>query len=199
MKAIIPVGPTRSFDVAVFSLGWTVFLNILVSPAHARDAVSKLTVRVYGFPGLSPSLLSSTEGEAARLLRQLHLQSVWLNCTLDCASPEAPDDLDVRVMEHALPEATASALGMAAWSAGDGGGAFIFYDRALALRAHAKLLGEILGRIMAHEIVHLLRPGEPHSDVGLMRAQWSAEELRFDSQALELLRQDRGAQRGRNR
>ena len=172
---------------AISSLSWSVFLTLIVSQADARDSVLRLTVRVYAFPGLSPKLLTSTEAEAARLLRQMHLHLVWVNCTLDCAEPEAPDELSVRVVERPIPEATASALGMAAWSGHEGGGAFVFYDRALSLRTHSKLLGEILGRIMAHEIMHLLRPEEPHSDVGLMRSQWAADDLRFDSQALTLI------------
>ena len=36
---------------------------------------------------------------------------------------------------------------------------------------------------MAHEIVHLLLGVESHSDLGLMRRQWSAEDLRMDSRA----------------
>ena len=36
---------------------------------------------------------------------------------------------------------------------------------------------------MAHEIVHLLLGAESHSDLGLMRGQWSAEDLRMPSGA----------------
>jgi hypothetical protein len=137
-------------------------------------------------PVADVGLLTWAAVEAARLLRQLHLHLKWVNCALDCDEPEAPGELAVRVTERAPPEATGSALGMAAWSGHEGGGAFIFYDRALNLRTHCKLLGNTLGRIMAHEIMHLLHPEEPHSEVGLMRSQCAADDLRFDSSALTL-------------
>jgi hypothetical protein len=38
-----------------------------------------------------------------------------------------------------------------------------------------------MGRVLAHEIVHLLLPGERHSDFGLMRGQWSADDMRPES------------------
>lgn len=148
----------------------------------ARDNVPRLTVRVYAFPGLSSSLLAVAEVEAARLLRGVPID--WLNCTAPraCSSPESPADLTVRILPKALPSATSSALGMASWS-GDRGGAFIFYDRAIALRTASRLLPHILGRVMAHEITHLLLGWDSHSDVGLMRGQWTADDLRFDSLA----------------
>jgi hypothetical protein len=36
---------------------------------------------------------------------------------------------------------------------------------------------------MAHEIMHLLIPEASHSDLGLMRGQWTAVDLRLDSPA----------------
>ena len=61
--------------------------------------------------------------------------------------------------------------------------AFLFYDRIVALRTQAISLHSILGRVLAHEIVHVLLPDERHSDFGLMRGQWSTDDLRTDSGA----------------
>jgi hypothetical protein len=77
----------------------------------------------------------------------------------------------------ALPPASARALGLAAWS-GDLAAAFIFYDRVAALRTSTRFVPTILGRVMAHEITHLLLGSESHSEIGLMRGQWSADDLR---------------------
>jgi hypothetical protein len=33
-------------------------------------------------------------------------------------------------------------------------------------------MGIILGHAIAHELGHLLMPGQPHSNEGLMRAEW---------------------------
>jgi hypothetical protein len=83
----------------------------------------------------------------------------------------------VRIVADALPPATKSALGLAAWS-GDLAAAFIFYDRVAALRTSDRFVPTILGRVMAHEITHLLLGAHSHSEVGLMRGQWSADDLR---------------------
>lgn len=94
----------------------------------------------------------------------------------------APTDLVIRVVAKALSQASADALGIASSKRQDAI-AFIFYDRMIALRTQATPLPSIVGRVLAHEIVHVLLPGQSHSDFGLMRGQWSANDLRADSSA----------------
>jgi hypothetical protein len=167
---------------AAWTLIWAAGLFNGISPLFAaapvRDSLPQITVRIYGFPGLPPGSLALAEAETARLLRGLEIH--WIECTSTqaCSRPEAPDDLTVRVVEKALPGATPHAMGMATWS-GIQGGAFVFYDRALALRTPSRLLQHILGRVIAHEILHLLSPQEPHSDLGLMRGHWTADDVSF--------------------
>jgi hypothetical protein len=69
---------------------------------------------------------------------------------------------------------------MAMWS-DSGSSAAIFYDRALSIRKPGLFLAQILGRAMAHEVVHLLLGTTSHADLGLMKAEWNAEDLHFDS------------------
>jgi hypothetical protein len=92
--------------------------------------------------------------------------------------PALRTDLIIRFLAKSLPQASPSALGIAGSSDGSSV-AFIFYDRIVAIRSHTRVLPVILGRVMAHEITHLLLPDEHHSQLGLMRAQWSAEDLRI--------------------
>jgi hypothetical protein len=66
---------------------------------------------------------------------------------------------------------------------GDLATAFIFYDRILALRSHTRMLSPMIGRVLAHEITHLLIPEEKHTNAGLMRGQWSMEDLSLTSAA----------------
>ena len=66
------------------------------------------------------------------------------------------------------------------WS-DSGSSAAIFYDRALSIRQPGMFLAQILGRALAHEVVHLLLGTTAHADLGLMKAEWNAEDLRFDS------------------
>jgi hypothetical protein len=54
----------------------------------------------------------------------------------------------------------------------------VFADRVQAMAALAGVdAGELLGRVMAHEIAHLLIGTHDHSPRGLMRGEWRASEL----------------------
>ena len=153
----------------------------------ALQSTQKLTVFVYSFPGLSPSVVQGAETEAVRMLGPVPIELKWIDCTSrvppeSCWSPRVPTVLIVRFLRKALPQASARALGIAGASA-DYATAFIFYDRILALRTHTKLLPAMLGRVLAHEITHLLLPEENHATFGLMRGEWSADDLVFNSTA----------------
>ena len=90
--------------------------------------------------------------------------------------------LIVRFIPKALPQASSSALGIAG-STGDSPVAFVFCDRVAALRSHTRLFPVMLGRVMAHELTHLLLPEQAHSETGLMRGEWVADDLRITSSA----------------
>lgn len=87
--------------------------------------------------------------------------------------------MSIRFLPQALSPASGSALGMAMWSE-SGGSAVLFCDRAVTFRRPGVFPGEILGRAMAHEVVHLLLGTTSHLDFGLMRSEWSVEDLRSD-------------------
>lgn len=166
------------------------------TPLMARDAIDGspgdqstgvLRVRVYSFRGLSPWMLRAAETEATRMLRPVAIQLNWTDCSsravsAPCLLSGQSTDLIVRFLAEALPKASPSALGIAG-SSGEGAVAFIFYDRLRAMRTHGRLLPLMLGRVMAHEITHLLLPEEDHSDLGLMRGQWATDDLRITSSA----------------
>ena len=66
-----------------------------------------------------------------------------------------------------------------------GNGAVILFAGAAAARVGVNA-GTLLGRLMAHEIAHLLLGTDYHGDAGLMRAEWpddalthAADEWRF--------------------
>jgi hypothetical protein len=183
------------FSLASISLTASLagFLSV-PSPLAARaamdssfigDSAPRLRVRVYGFPGLSAWLLQGAEAEAARMLRPVDIELTWVTCASrspspSCVSSGNPSELIVRVISKALPQASEHALGMAV-SSGDYGIAFLFYDRVAVLRTHTRLLPVMLGRVMAHEITHLLLPEQSHTGIGLMRGQWAADDLQITS------------------
>jgi hypothetical protein len=149
----------------------------------APQSTPKLRLFVSSFPRLSASVVQDAENEAARMLRPAQIELQWIDCnsrTAACQLPWVPTDLIVRFLPKALPQASARALGIAECSA-DYATAFIFYDRVLALRTHARPLPAMLGRVLAHEITHLLLPHENHSAFGLMRGEWSIDDLHITS------------------
>jgi hypothetical protein len=163
------------------------YVICLAATALANQSTPELKVRVYDFPGLPNATLREAYLEAARMLQPAQIQLKWVECTspvlsTECRSPQLPGDITVRVVAKVLPPASATALGLAAWS-GDDAAAFIFYDRMIALRTSTRSISCMLGRVMAHEITHLLLGSQDHDEVGLMRGQWAADDLRIASSA----------------
>jgi hypothetical protein len=168
-----------------FSLGLTASGN--AQSRLALQPTPRLNVFIYGSPELSAAVLERAESEASRILHPADIELRWINCAsralaASCEPPRAATNLIIRLLPKALPQAGAKALGIAGSSA-DYATAFIFYDRVLALRTHTHLVQDILGRVLAHEITHLLLPHEDHSEFGLMRGQWNADDLRMTSGA----------------
>lgn len=170
---------------ALFSLTLAPAIN---AESLAPQSTPEIDVFVYGFPGFSPWVLEGAEAEAMRLLLPARIALKWIDCTrppvssASCYSPQGRHELVVLFRAKALPLADSRALGMASPSS-DGGAAFIFYNRVIALQTSLSLFHVMLGRVLAHEITHLLLPGEHHSDSGLMRADWISDDLRFTSTA----------------
>ena len=53
--------------------------------------------------------------------------------------------------------------------------AYILYDRIeSAARRHARMAGELLGLVIAHEIGHLLLPHNAHAQNSIMQADWDS-------------------------
>jgi len=163
----------------------------MLALASAFAAAPQLTVQMYTVAPVPPEILDLAAPEAARILRALPVRLNWLNCSAPshpevCETPSLPTDLRVRLVPKALAPASRNALGMAMWS-DSGSSAALFYDRALSIRRPGLFLAQILGRAMAHEVVHLLLGTTSHDDHGLMKREWNAEDLHFDSgSSLEL-------------
>jgi hypothetical protein len=147
----------------------------------AEQSTPKVRVLVYGFPGLGPYTMQGAETEATRILRIAGIEVGWIDCTRDtrpvCTSvPAAATDLIVRILPKALPWANSDVLGLAG-PTGICPAAFLFFDRISALRTHTRRIPLILGRVMAHEMTHLLLPEEGHSISGLMKGQLTSDDL----------------------
>lgn len=151
------------------------------------QSTPELDVLVHSSQGLPYWVIEGAEAEASRIFQPARIGLKWIDCTCRmapaaCKSRQTSSDLVIRFVPKALPPASATALAMTLRSP-DHGAAFIFYDRIAALQTSTSLLQTMLGRVLAHEITHLLLPAEEHSTYGLMRAHWRPEDLFFASTA----------------
>jgi len=148
--------------------------------------VPQLRVRIYGNAAVSPQSLRFAEYESERMLSEIRIQLNWLDClgaaTLPaCMSEGLPTDLMVRIERKAPPKTGVGEVAVTASEGNRPSAAFIFYDRVLAFSGTRTIPTAVLGRVMAHEISHILLPREGHSGAGLMRERWKADDLQFGS------------------
>jgi len=161
-------------------------------PGEAPGRNLDLTVRVYDFTGLHPKSLVGATKEAAAVLRKAGIESDWLTCPADrqmppsCNQPVAAGELVLRIVRRA--KATKGIFKCTACAAaiedaeGRGTYATLFLDCLEAMPEARHLVPSLLlGHFMAHEIGHLLLPGEDDSAAGLMRPVLREEDWQLAS------------------
>jgi hypothetical protein len=151
-----------------------------------------LTVLIYDSFGVGVDDISAARAEADAIFRAAGIAPVWFHCGLvegksqdpgdRCQSGVGSDGTIVRLRRSSrLGESYRLALGEAQIDihAHTGSIATVFADRVAITsdRAGANPPG-VLGRVIAHEIGHLLIGTNQHSTNGLMRAVWTDLELR---------------------
>jgi hypothetical protein len=168
----------NAFSMAAVTIG-VMCLEMLTSVAAE---LPHLTVRVYSYPGVPEERLDGAEQIAGNLLQQMSLN--WVNCgavPTPCTTPDLSTDLVVRIVKNAMANASAKALGETVTAPNGREAAFIFYDRILAQWTNQVPVFNVLGKVLAHEVTHLLVPEEGHSRNGLMRSAWNRNDLEFRS------------------
>jgi hypothetical protein len=167
-----------------------------VPEAHAGDRV---VVRVYGEntpdDGDSPLMAIQT---AAAIIDEAGIAADWLDCRgrelpRACTTVRGRRDLIVRLTPRFI--ASAAASGEAVRAGDDDSGMILgvaVVDRTTQLGTLATIFLEnvrtvasrtgvdrasLLGRVIAHEVGHLLQGRTGHSRAGLMREVWTGEEL----------------------
>jgi len=161
-------------------------------PLNETTARVPLTVLIDDGFGVGADDLGAARAEADAIFRAAGIAPVWLHCGLvkgkrqdpsdRCTSGAGSDGIIVRLRRSSrLGESYRLALGEAQIDiqAHKGLVATVFADRVAITsdRAGANASG-VLGRVIAHEIGHLLIGTNQHSLHGLMRAVWTDFELR---------------------
>lgn len=150
-------------------------------PVHRAEQEPRLRVHVYDFVGLPSTTPELAETETARLLRPA-IQVTWMNCRIvsnqSCGQEFLAGDIIVRILPHAPATTGADVLG-SAMIANQGVYASILYDRVLTMRGYGIPSHSVLGKVMAHEITHLLLGVNSHASRGIMRPRWSVNDFRI--------------------
>ena len=145
-----------------------------------------MTVRVYQTADLPIAVEERVLAEAERLLRGALVDVRWRRCgTRDSSSPctdAIESDLLLRIaIEEAPRPRRPRSLGEAIVSGRTGGVlASVYVDRVAALADETQTdVALLLGRVVAHELGHLMMSTPVrHPPTGLMRSNWTPEEIR---------------------
>lgn len=162
------------------------------APPEAMAEIGRVevTVRLYGV-GLSAPSTERALATAASVLAPAGVVVSWVRCDprdavkpIDCDRPPDVDDLIVRLVRAGLPEGYRGELPL-----GDalidthrcvGVIGTVYVDRVLWLAAAVPTApAVVLGRVIAHEVGHLLAGSSVHQERGgVMRPRWTRAELR---------------------
>jgi hypothetical protein len=158
-------------------------------PTNASAHGHHVVLLVHDSFGVAAHEMDSARITVNALLRLASIQTEWHTCSAplvspatadsQCSSPLIDNELLVRIMA-AKPAVPLRSLGSAFVDPQRGPGllATVYADRVHAVAARNRLeLGLLLGRVIAHEIGHLLIGTRTHSDSGLMRSRCSDREV----------------------
>ena len=132
--------------------------------------VAAVVLVVYNFCGIGPEALTQAQRYASEIYELIGVPVVWIT---EGTAPPPDAEQRLRFQVALLGPAgnvegvSKSALGVAPLSHDR---AYIFCERVAALAPRAETsFATILGRVLAHEVGHLLLPGQGHAVVGIMR------------------------------
>ena len=158
-----------------------------------------IEIHVYNYSAASGDLLGRAEQEAFRIFRRTGVATAWLSCPLTseeavrnkaCALPDAPTRLTLRLLSNSMADSLGfggDIFGSALLPDNEEFGvvANVYADRTREL-ADRREFEVILGRVIAHELGHLLLGKNAHSAAGIMHARWDAQDLGLSRQAAML-------------
>jgi hypothetical protein len=175
---------------------WTVgavaaVILMIPSVMAAQPAQSTLVVRTYNNFGVAAGDLRVARAEAEAILHNAGIDVVWMDCwfrdraAVDasprCTQPLGANDLVLRFQSGNANSGTKFAsMGFSMIGAGPDRPylSTVFPDVVESVaRGAAADAPRVLGLSIAHEIGHLLLNTTEHAKAGLMRANWSRNEL----------------------
>jgi hypothetical protein len=136
-----------------------------------------MAIRIHDAYGVPDEHLAKARATAEAIMNAAGVSVTWPLCP--CLSAVTRTELVVRITA-AAPASTIGSLGFSFVDTGTKAGtlATVFADRVQALAAMSGVDdGELLGRVVAHEVSHLLIGTHDHGPRGLMRGEWRTSEV----------------------
>ena len=173
------------------TIGCMVTLGLAgVGRTASADQPEPLTIAVWvrDTAQVPDDVLTGARTEVTRIFRQAGVETVWLSPASASADTDASREprLTIAIVTYDQAERLHPALTRAGVGVGFAMSsspttrtqvAYVFYHRVKSLTgANGVHLAPVLGAAMAHEIGHLLLDSA-HSETGLMRADWTKEDL----------------------
>jgi hypothetical protein len=165
---------------------------LLMAEISMLGARTQLIVRVYPYADLPEGSLDRSIKTAAAVLRRASVETAWERCATPaypisdpgCAQRADKLVIQLRLHDHAGEKRMrpgADQFGYAVTPVqGLGVVAGVYLARVRRVVAEQGLdLEPVLGRLMAHEIAHLLLGPGSHSPAGIMVKRWRERELRL--------------------
>jgi hypothetical protein len=167
---------------------WAGPATAVVHAAPTPDA--KLTLRVYNYAHIDAVSLARSEKVAAEAFENLGVELLWVDCPVPkthpraysaCQSDMGPIDLVLRILPRQMAIRLAArdeALGSAQKCSETEPACelSVFYRRVDELAVEGYREDLILGYVIAHEVAHVLI-GPGHSQQGIMRGEWTRNDL----------------------
>jgi hypothetical protein len=163
---------------------------LMTSGSRAESPVT-LTVRLYNTSGIPSDQLAAARDAADAILRDTGIDVTFRLCgrragTDSCDEPLKRSEVVVRIIDAPTFNATlhpdAYGVTYIVKETNRGWLATVFSDRVRAAAERVGVdAGNVLGRVMAHEVGHLLLGIDYHGSNGVMRAEWPDDTLHHDA------------------
>lgn len=144
--------------------------------ATAADAPERATIvlHVDDLANLLPGDMNAAVNIARQIFAAAGIRTVWRHGREQGPNVEGALHLKVLLLSREMSEQKIAADGVGATVLGQAakacGRAYIFSHRVTAVARGKRDLGSVLGRVIAHEVGHLVLPENSHSASGIMSA-----------------------------
>ena len=173
-------------NAIVIAATLTILWNVPL--AAAESEAPDVRIRIHDYARIADDVLAQAQERVTDIYKTIGVQMRWqiTVCPPDPSAPaaaltEASDFVLIVLSPHMSRrlKVAPDVLGMAVVPPHGGGRiAYVLFDRITRVaRAARSDVTDVLGRVMAHEIGHLMLPDGSHSGSGLMRADWNIKEL----------------------